>query len=153
MDGDYRTVSESVVGPSYGPDGTTFVFADDGILGNRDYFYMLQEVRPDGAEFLHGPYRLNWALRNELKQNVPNSFNPRTTISFSIAQDGPVRLAVYNIAGRLVNVLVDERLQANTHQVIWEGKDQHGRQVASGVYLYHLSAPGFSAARKMALVR
>jgi hypothetical protein len=86
-------------------------------------------------------------------QNVPNSFNPKTTISFSTARDGRVRLAVYSLAGRLVDVLVDEHMQANTYDVVWEGRDRHGRRVASGVYLYQLTAPGFSAARKMTLVK
>jgi hypothetical protein len=130
-----------------------FAFTDEEILGNRDYFYMLEESRADGQGFQHGPYRLSWQLRNALHQNTPNTFNPRTTISFSIAQDGPTRLVVYNLAGRLVDVLVDEHLSANTYDVIWEGKDEQGRSVSSGVYLYYLTAPGFSAAKKMTLVR
>jgi hypothetical protein len=60
---------------------------------------------------------------------------------------------VYNLAGRLVDVLVGEVLRADTCDFIWEGKDESGRGVASGVYLYHLTAPGFSAAKKMTLVR
>ena len=136
-----------------GPDGPSFAYTDDGILGNRDYFYRLEEARSGGGGFQHGPYRLNWKLRNELQQNTPNTFNPRTTISFSIAKDGPTRLAVYNLAGRLVDVLVSEYLTANTYDLVWEGKDQRGRSVASGVYLYQLTAPGFTASKKMTLVR
>ena len=135
-------------------DGVKFVFEDDSIFANRDYFYMLQEDREIGKGFDHGPFRLNWALDNALYQNRPNSFNPRTTISFSIAQDGRTRLAVYNLAGRLVDVIVDEVLRADTHEYTWDGKDRSGRSVASGVYVYRLTAPGgFAAAKKMTLVR
>jgi len=152
-DGEYERVSSEVVTARPTPEGMKFVFEDEGIFANRDYFYILQEDRLRGAGFDHGPYKLNWALQNALYQNTPNTFNPRTTISFSISQDGPTRLVVYNVAGRLVDVLVDEVLRADTYEFIWEGKDENGRGVASGVYLYHLTAPGFSAAKKMTLVR
>jgi hypothetical protein len=131
-----------------------FVFEDDSIFANRDYYYVLQEDRERGPGFDHGPYQLNWALDNALYQNVPNSFNPRTTITFSIAQDGRTRLAVYNLAGRLVDVIVDDVLRADTHQYTWDGKDVRGSSVASGVYIYRLTAPGgFVASKKMTLVR
>jgi hypothetical protein len=152
-DGEYQEVSEELVTPRYDSQGPVFVFEDDSIFGNRDYYYKLREDRSRGTAFEHGPYRLNWELRNELFQNTPNTFNPRTTIAFSLAQDGPTRLAVYNVAGRLVDVLVDEVLRADTYDVVWEGRDARGREVASGVYLYLLTAPGFEAAKKMTLVR
>lgn len=152
-DGAFARITDAPVAAATGPEGPAFAFTDDGILGNREYLYLLEEVRPDGVLFRHGPYRLTWNLENELRQNVPNSFNPRTTITFSIAQDGPTRLAVYNLAGRLVDVLVSETLRSNTYHATWDGTDRDGRAVASGVYVYHLTAPGFSAARKMTLLR
>jgi hypothetical protein len=151
--GEYEQVDSELVTARATPDGMKFVFEDQEIFANRDYFYILQEDRLRGAGFDHGPYKLNRALQNALFQNTPNTFNPRTTISFSISQDGPTRLVVYNLAGRLVDGLVDEVLRADTCDFIWEGKDERGRGVASGVYLYHLTAPGFSAAKKMTLVR
>jgi YVTN family beta-propeller protein len=153
-DGIYERVNVEVVEAVSTPDGPKFVFEDESIYANRDYFYMLQEDRGLEPGFEHGPYKLNWALENALYQNRPNSFNPRTTISFSIAQDGHTKLAVYNLAGRLVDVIVDETLRADTHEFTWDGKDRGGRSVASGVYVYRLSAPGgFVAAKKMTLVR
>jgi YVTN family beta-propeller protein len=152
--GEYARVSDLPVTAVSTKDGVKFVFEDDSIFANRDYFYMLQEDRQVGKGFDHGPFRLNWALDNALYQNRPNSFNPRTTISFSIAKDGRTRLAVYNLAGRLVDVIVDEVLRADTHEYTWDGKDRSGRSVASGVYVYRLQAPdGFVAAKKMTLVR
>ena len=152
--GIYERVSIDAVQATSSRDGMKFVFEDDSIFGNRDYFYMLQEDRGLEPGFDHGPYKLNWALENALFQNRPNSFNPRTTIKFSIATDGRTRLAVYNLAGRLVDVIVDEVLRADTHEYTWDGKDRTGSSVASGVYVYRLSAPGgFVAAKKMTLVR
>jgi hypothetical protein len=153
-DGVYERVSDVAVTAVSTPEGMKFVFEDDSIFANRDYFYVLQEDHAFGGGFDHGPYKLNWALANALFQNRPNSFNPRTTIKFSIAQDGRTRLAVYNLAGRLVDVIVDEMLRADTHEYTWDGTDRQGRSVASGVYVYRLSAPGgFVAAKKMTLVR
>jgi hypothetical protein len=153
-DGEYEQVNSVVVTAVSTPEGMKFVFEDDSIFANRDYYYVLQEDRERGPGFDHGPYQLNWALDNALYQNVPNSFNPRTTITFSIAQDGRTRLAVYNLAGRLVDVIVDDVLRADTHQYTWDGKDVRGSSVASGVYIYRLTAPGgFVASKKMTLVR
>ncbi|RKZ15976.1 hypothetical protein DRQ53_07615, partial [bacterium] len=152
--GPYQRVSTAPVRAIGTLDGMKFVFEDDTIFANRDYYYQLEEVRPDGQGFQHGPYQLNWALDNELFQNRPNTFNPRTTISFTLARDGRTRLVVYDLRGRLVDVLVDEVLRADTHDYIWDGKDRSGHSVASGVYVYRLTtSDGFAAAKKMTLVR
>jgi hypothetical protein len=88
-----------------------------------------------------------------LDANYPNPFNPTTRIVFSLKASGPVTLEVFDARGRLVRTLVDERLEAAEHQVTWNGRDQGGRQVASGVYLYRLTAPGFQDSRRMVLMK
>lgn len=92
-----------------------------------------------------------------LAQNYPNPFNPHTAIEFSLPQAGQVRLAVYDMAGREIAVLVQERLSAGGHRVTWQGTDHDGRAAASGVYFYRLQAESpaqrFSQARKMLLLR
>jgi hypothetical protein len=86
-------------------------------------------------------------------QNYPNPFNPSTAISFGLPRAARVTIVVYNILGQQVARLVDEIRPAGTYQVMWDGTDQSGKGVASGVYLYRVSADEFSATRKMALVR
>ncbi len=88
-----------------------------------------------------------------LAQNVPNPFNPQTSISFNLPADGPVRLTVYDVSGKRVRTLVDEPREAGLHQVTWQGDDDGGRQVASGVYLYRLDAGAVHEVRRMTLVR
>jgi hypothetical protein len=88
-----------------------------------------------------------------LHQNYPNPFNPETKISFDLPQDGRIRLLVYNILGRQVKLLLDDYLPAGTHTVAWDGTDDHGRSVASGVYLYRLEAEAASLSRKMMLLK
>jgi len=88
-----------------------------------------------------------------LKQNYPNPFNAQTRIAFSLASPGNVKLEVFDITGKLVRKIVDARLKAGNHQVIWDGKNDSGRIVSSGIYLYRLSAPDNSSVRKMTLVK
>ena len=91
--------------------------------------------------------------RTALSQNMPNPFNPSTAIEYQIAEAGQVRLAIYNLLGQEVRVLVDARTEAGHYTITWDGKDQLGRQVASGIYLYRLQAADFSAARRMMLLK
>jgi flagellar hook assembly protein FlgD len=89
----------------------------------------------------------------QLAQNYPNPFNPSTKISFALPQAAEVSLKIYDITGRLVQTLVDGVVEAGRHQTIWDGTNQHGVQVASGVYFYQLRAGEFKQVRKMSLVR
>ncbi len=85
--------------------------------------------------------------------NTPNPFNPSTTITYSLGARVPVRLAVYSPAGTLVRVLVDAPQEATAHAVTWDGRDDLGRSVASGLYLVRLEAGKFSATGKMMLLK
>jgi hypothetical protein len=88
-----------------------------------------------------------------LSQNHPNPFNPTTQIRFSLPTQSDVRLVVYNLAGQVVKVLVDDRLRSGSYLVDWDGTDQAKRRVSSGVYLYRLDAGQYSESRKMVLLK
>ncbi|MCB2230118.1 T9SS type A sorting domain-containing protein [bacterium] len=88
-----------------------------------------------------------------LAQNYPNPFNPTTEIQFSLPSSGQVRLEVYNVLGQLTNVLVDRYLSAGSYTAEWNGTDQSGAKVSSGVYFYRLTTGEFSEARKMLLLK
>ncbi len=89
----------------------------------------------------------------ELAQNFPNPFNPETRIGFSIPESQQVRLTVYNILGQVVKELVNENLAAGSYKYSWNGTDQLGRKVASGIYLYSLEAGNQKLVRKMLLTK
>ncbi len=93
------------------------------------------------------------AVRNELFQNYPNPFNPTTTIKYSISQASSVQLVVYNVAGQRIRTLVNETKPAGTYAEVWDGKNDGGRSVATGIYFYRLKAGGFSETRRMLLVK
>ncbi|RKX25595.1 MAG: hypothetical protein DRP47_09565 [Candidatus Zixiibacteriota bacterium] len=88
-----------------------------------------------------------------LYQNYPNPFNPTTEISFSLPRSEDVQLDVLNVMGQQVASLVNGRIKAGTHTVTWNGKNSKGGDVASGIYLYRLSAGDYISSRKMLLVR
>ncbi|MFH1069711.1 MAG: FlgD immunoglobulin-like domain containing protein, partial [Candidatus Glassbacteria bacterium] len=90
-----------------------------------------------------------------LAQNWPNPFNPSTTISYSVPEGNAekVTLRVYDLRGKLVKTLVDQVREAGAYSVYWDGTDESGRQTASGVYFYRLSAGSFTQTRKMVLLK
>jgi hypothetical protein len=85
------------------------------------------------------PDRTNLPVRYELSQNFPNPFNPTTTISYQLAKPGDISLRIFNIAGQEVQVLDTGYKQAGNHQISWNGKDNNGQSVASGIYFYQLT--------------
>ncbi len=89
----------------------------------------------------------------ELGQNYPNPFNPSTEIKFSVPKGERVRIAVYNSIGKLVRVLVDDNLMPGSYRVTWNGEDNRGQKVSSGVYLYRMETPSFQATKKMVLLK
>jgi len=88
-----------------------------------------------------------------LNQNYPNPFNPATQIGFTISQRGRVTLAIYNILGQKVCTLVDQILPAGQHNIFWDGTDDDGYGMASGIYFYQLSVNGLRQSKKMILLK
>jgi len=88
-----------------------------------------------------------------LFQNYPNPFNPVTNLGFRIWDFGFVRLEVFDITGRKVATLVRKELPPGEYEVQWDGRDDAGRKVGSGVYIYRLRAGKFAQSRKMLLIR
>lgn len=89
-----------------------------------------------------------------LRQNYPNPFNPATTISYDLPRPGGrVELTIYDAAGRLVKVLLDEASPPGRYTIHWDGRDRHGRSVASGVYFLRMTSGHFDATRKIVLLR
>jgi len=89
-----------------------------------------------------------------LHQNVPNPFNPVTTIRFDLARASHVTLSVYDVVGRRVRTLLDASMPAGwDHRVTWNGQDENGRRVASGIYLYRLSAADFNRTMKLIVLK
>ncbi|MDH4037178.1 MAG: right-handed parallel beta-helix repeat-containing protein [Candidatus Krumholzibacteria bacterium] len=90
---------------------------------------------------------------DRLEQNFPNPFNPTTTLAFSIKAGAHVTLTIYDVAGRRVRDLVDEQRAPGAYRVVWDGRNENGAPVSTGVYFYKLVAGAFTATRKMTLLK
>jgi len=85
--------------------------------------------------------------------NFPNPFNPETSIQFTLPCAEKVQLVIYNISGQKVRSLISDRMTAGIHSVRWDGRDETGQSVSSGIYLYRLRAGGIEETRSMTLMR
>ncbi len=88
-----------------------------------------------------------------LLQNYPNPFNNATAINFVVPRAANVQLAIYDLNGRLVKNLVNDRMDAGQHKIIWNGLDENGRTVSTGVYIYQMKSDDYQASKKLLLVK
>ncbi len=91
--------------------------------------------------------------KTQLMDNYPNPFNPETKITYSLAKEGNTELTIYNIKGQKVKTLMNDHVDAGEHSVIWNGKDQNGADVSSGVYFYRVKTADGVQNRKMLLLK
>jgi hypothetical protein len=148
----YRRIASSV---DVGADGVVRLVDRDIQVGGSYAFRLLDRAGRvvDESAAIHIP-----VTRAGLAQNFPNPFNPVTRIEYWIpGSDGdgrtPVRLDVYDVRGARVRTLVDADQPAGRYRVDWDGRDQHGAPVGSGIYFYRLVAAQFSGTRKMLLLK
>ncbi len=85
--------------------------------------------------------------------SYPNPFNPGTTVAFDLPSLGPIRLSIHGLDGRLLRVLADRSMSAGRHEVYWDGRDESGHGLASGVYLLNLSTSDFQTREKLVLLK
>ena len=90
---------------------------------------------------------------NSLEQNFPNPFNPTTTLAFSLKNAENVNLSIYDVAGRRVRELVNERRDRGAYKLVWDGQNDAGQIVASGVYFYKLTVGSFTDTKKMTILK
>jgi hypothetical protein len=94
------------------------------------------------------------ASRSTLYPNVPNPFNPSTTLRFTLAEGGRTALRIYNVRGELVKTLQESWLPAGSYQAPWDGKDSRGRSVSSGTYFAVISSgAGYRDRIRMVLLK
>jgi len=154
-DGTIR-VTSAFVGEAFNGD-VTLGFTSRGVNRNIDFeivHAMLGELEGVAIATNLAEYSLK-ALPTvyTLSQNFPNPFNPTTTLEYSIPKSGNVELAIYNITGQKVRTLVSEKQDAAFYKVVWDGRNDFGESVGSGLYFYKLVSGNFSKIEKMNLVK
>ncbi|MEP0861742.1 MAG: T9SS type A sorting domain-containing protein [Ignavibacterium sp.] len=145
---DWRKIG-FVPGASTTSDKQNYIFSDKN-LGKGKYQYRLKQVDFDGTFEYSKVIEVDVTspAKFELAQNYPNPFNPTTAISYTIPQSGNVKLAVYNLLGQEVAVLVNDFREAGTYDVEFNASNLN-----SGVYLYKLEANGLTFTKKMTLLK
>jgi flagellar hook assembly protein FlgD len=88
-----------------------------------------------------------------VSQSEPNPFVDRTEVKYGLPQSSNVHIVIYNPLGQYARTLVDEKADAGTHTVIWDGRDDSGRELRSGVYLCKIQAGDYTQTRKVILLR
>ena len=117
---------------------------------NHLYSFLPYSVEPEGKQLVtHGQIK-----RNQLLQNYPNPFNPETWIPFKLADESPVTIDIYNSTGKLIRTLSQGTLKAGDYSsqsnaIHWDGQNDEGESVSSGIYFYTINAGDFSSTRKM----
>ena len=127
------------------PSTGDFHVSESVLVGADGALDLLNRVEIGNLQALPDQYGLN--------RNIPNPFNPSTSIGYQLPEMGQVRLAIYNLLGQEVRVLVNERKEAGSFVATWDGTDALGRRVGSGVYLYRIQAGSFSATKRMLLLK
>ncbi len=152
----YRSDTESpeaLLSPDLLPAGETR-FVDATVHGAATYTYVLGAVKQNGDVVRSAPVSVTTPdLATCLEQNVPNPFNPTTTIPFTLAAAAQVELVVYDVRGSRVATLFDGSLAEGPHEIDWSGLDDAGRPVSSGPYFYALTVGKQTLSNKMVLLK
>jgi hypothetical protein len=130
-----------------------YAYTDADVEAGGTYYYRLVSYRDGDERELHRASATVPGVSFRLAQNIPNPFNPTTTIAFSLPERSDVVLNIYHVSGALVRTLAEGSFGAGPHDVQWNGRDNSGNPVSSGVYLYRLRAGKQSLTRKMVLLK
>ncbi|MBN2000104.1 T9SS type A sorting domain-containing protein [candidate division KSB1 bacterium] len=150
-----RITPKMIKGAGYSQSEKVYTFEDHNIEPGKTYYYKLTDVSYAGVMTSHGPVSVTVTEPTgyELDQNYPNPFNPETTISFSAGESGFGELKIYNLQGQLVRELINKHLDPGHYSVVWNGHDDNGKLLPSGVYLYTLEINGFKQTKKMNFIK
>ena len=135
-----------------------YEYIDKGLTNGITYWYKLEDVDYSGNTELHGPVSatpMKKAAPSKfcLYPNYPNPFNPITTISYDLPDDGFVELSVHNMRGEKVTMLLKNNQEAGSYRMNWDGTDQNGELVSSGIYFLRIVCGNYSKASKMVFIR
>jgi hypothetical protein len=129
-------------------------YIDRGVEAGAAYHYAVAVVMPDGSEMRSRTVDATpVGYITSLGQNRPNPFNRSTALTYRIGNNTRVNVSVYDVKGRLIRTLVDEPRTAGVYTIAWNGRDDGGRPMASGVYFCRLEAGKFTQTRRMMLLR
>lgn len=116
------------------------------------YLYRAVVLSPE-ASAIEADFTLGTVREYRLQQNYPNPFNPTTTISYNLPVNSNIKIEIFDILGKKVNIIFAGNQTAGSHQAVWNGRDMAGNLVPSGIYFYRLATPQFNQVKKMMLMK
>jgi len=128
----------------------------DTTINSNAYYYRLELVRVDGSRSFSKEIQVNIIAPRSflLNQNYPNPFNLETTIPYWLSKPSSVKITLYDLLGREIRNIVPGQQSAGYHEIIWDGMDQNGKSVHSGIYLYQLSTKNLgSMVKKLTVLK
>ena len=156
-DGNFKPVPIGGLGQGYQGDNIDLISVGNRLypmwMDNRTGVYQIWSARVDLSALALTPTDELQPKDFRLYQNYPNPFNPETTIKFAVSKVREVVLQIFDISGQLVQTLVNARLSAGIYETKWQGRNQSGQEVGSGIYFYRLKTGGFTQTRRMLLIR
>lgn len=135
-----------------GTNNDTNAIGSVDIYPTKDTTYTLIAINDDG-ETLSNPIDIKVNVLFELYQNYPNPFNGSTTIPFDIENDSKVKLVIYNILGQKINTLVNKNCGAGHYDITWNGQNNYGNLVPSGIYFYKIETDANSKVKKLVYIK
>lgn len=142
---------------------TDTVYIDNTVLVNNLYFYSVKAVDHSGNEsdfsnianiYISDIYEENGLVTQYyLSQNYPNPFNPQTTIKYGLLRQSHVKITIFDILGHKIKELVNDAQNKGHHQVIWDGKNNFGQVVSTGIYYYKLESENYNSMKKMLFIK
>ncbi len=150
--GVYEKINDKIVPANAGGE---YSYVDKTAVAGHRYYYKVEDINSSGQTNQHGPVMAEVPLPDsfELSQNYPNPFNPTTTIRYQVPKTSHVRLEIFNTNGQLIRTLMDGEVGAGFHTIVWDGRNENGLPVVSGIYYYRMISDGFAMTRKMALLK
>ncbi|MDD2229312.1 MAG: FlgD immunoglobulin-like domain containing protein [Candidatus Cloacimonetes bacterium] len=141
-----------------------YMVTDNEIYDDGTYYYWLESADMDGSSELHGPISVNVALTNSqptpeipIKQGIisayPNPFNPTVNISYILEKQAKTEISVFNQRGQLVRSLLSTELKNGQHNLMWNGKDNAGKDCSSGIYLFVMETGGKRFTKRATLMK
>lgn len=151
-EGPYSVITPSLIpGAGTSAEAHSYSFVDSSVVAGNTFYYRLRDISFNGSVYDHAAIEVTVAATSvaaapalpaafALHQNYPNPFNPATQIRFDLPEAATVSLTIHSLTGTLVRTLVNGAAAPGTHVVVWDGHDDGGQRVASGIYLYRLLA-------------
>jgi uncharacterized repeat protein (TIGR01451 family) len=155
--GEYVTMNDQIIpGAGNMAQEKKYEFIDRSAQSGQTYYYKLMDVDYQGRGSYHGPIAASVQQVPEaysLEQNYPNPFNGETVIAFHLKQSGYVDVSIFNVLGQKVKTLASQQMDAGSFSIKWDGSNEQGMMVQSGIYFYVLQTSEFRQVKKMQMIK